>query len=240
LKIRLAEQRRNETNTPRPHSHKRGFLTAIAVAIPAMLIGAGVTPPAQAGYVVTLAEVGPNVVATGSGAIDLTDLGGRFCGCSGGGGAAVVPVNGAILTGPAGNTTGYDVYNSTIITGPSSIGSGTGSAADIGSGDIVGILSVSVGADLFVPFGYVSGHPLSDSATYDSQTFSSLGVTPGTYAWNWGSGADADSFTLHIEAVAAPAPLIGHGMPVLLAVGGMLLFGANWLERSKRHGLQVG
>jgi hypothetical protein len=30
--------------------------------------------PAQAGYVVTLQEVGPNVVATGSGAIDLTGL----------------------------------------------------------------------------------------------------------------------------------------------------------------------
>ena len=30
--------------------------------------------PAQAGYTVTLQQVGPNVVATGSGAIDLTGL----------------------------------------------------------------------------------------------------------------------------------------------------------------------
>src|SRR5438874_4689037 len=30
--------------------------------------------PAQAGYIVTLRQVGPNVVATGSGAIDLTGL----------------------------------------------------------------------------------------------------------------------------------------------------------------------
>src|SRR5437764_262075 len=30
--------------------------------------------PAQAGYIVTLQQVGPNVVATGSGAIDLTGL----------------------------------------------------------------------------------------------------------------------------------------------------------------------
>ena len=30
--------------------------------------------PAQAGYIVTLQQVGPDVVATGSGAIDLTGL----------------------------------------------------------------------------------------------------------------------------------------------------------------------
>jgi hypothetical protein len=36
-----------------------------------------------------------------------------------------------------------------------------------------------------------------------------------------------------------PAPLIGRGLPALLAVGGML-FGAKLLERSKTHGLQSG
>ena len=59
----------------------------------------------------------------------------------------------------------------------------------------------------------------------------------GTYEWTWGSGADADSFTLQIGAV--PAPLIGRGLPLLLAVGG-LLFGAKLLERSKKHRLQFG
>jgi hypothetical protein len=39
-----------------------------------MLIGCGVAPPAQAGYVVTLTQQGGDVVATGSGEIDLTGL----------------------------------------------------------------------------------------------------------------------------------------------------------------------
>jgi hypothetical protein len=61
-------------------------------------------------------------------------------------------------------------------------------------------------------------------------------VTPGTYEWTWGTGAN-QNFTLEIGAV--PAPLIGRGLPVLLAVAG-LLFGAKLLERGKRHRLQFG
>jgi hypothetical protein len=37
-----------------------------------------------------------------------------------------------------------------------------------------------------------------------------------------------------LPAVAVPAPLIGHGLPVLLAVGG-ILFGARLLERSNKR-----
>ena len=84
-----------------------------------------------------------------------------------------------------------------------------------------------------MPSGY-SGNTLSDTATYDNQTFNSLGVTHGTYVWNWGSGANADSFTLNIGTVAVPAPLIGRGLPILLAVGG-LLFGAKLLQRNEGH-----
>ena len=43
-------------------------MTAFGVAL---LIGAGLAAPAQAAYTVTLPQVGSNVVATGSGTIDL-------------------------------------------------------------------------------------------------------------------------------------------------------------------------
>ena len=48
-----------------------------------------------------------------------------------------------------------------------------------------------------------TGHTLSDSATYSSQTFATLGVTPGTYEWTWGTGPN-QNFTLQIPATAVP------------------------------------
>ena len=41
---------------------------------------------------------------------------------------------------------------------------------------------------------------LSNSATYSGKTFATLGVTPGTYEWTWGNGAN-QNFTVHIPPI---------------------------------------
>ena len=71
-----------------------------------------------------------------------------------------------------------------------------------GSGDLVGFDSFI--QELAVPHGYVSDSPLSDTSTYLSETLSSLGVTPGTYEWTWGTGAN-QNFTLEIAAIPEPS-----------------------------------
>jgi hypothetical protein len=111
----------------------------LAVALgAATLIGGGMS--AQAGYIVTLTEVGPNVVATGGGTIDTTDLRATTNGTQE---ARISPGTPLIVTGPASfaRSNNYDGF-----TGPSSFGNGLPTTASSGSGDIVGLDS-----DLNVP-----------------------------------------------------------------------------------------
>src|SRR4051812_10233019 len=194
------------------------FLKRIAGAAAlgaALLTGSSLlASPAQAGYVVILEEVGNDVAATGGGIIDLTGL--SFVGESFVG-AGIIPVIGAIVTGP----TDVDTFTGyTGFTGPTSFGSGGGGAAGSGSGDIVGIF----GSEnlLRVPLGYVSGDPLSDISTYIGADFTTLGVTPGTYEWTWGTGPN-QNFTLVIGAAAVPEPasavLLGAALAGLLLAG---------------------
>ena len=167
---------------------------AALAAAAALILSA---PGARAGYVVTLEQVGSDVVAIGGGIIDLTGLTFAFSGAAK---AEITPSEAGITTGPAADTPadGYDG-----LSGPASFGSGALTiGASSGGGDIVTI--VGGGNLLGVPKGYLSGSVLSDTSTYGGQTFKSLGVTPGAYEWTWGSGPN-QNFTLVIGEVPEPS-----------------------------------
>ena len=151
--------------------------------------------PAQA-YMVTLKQVGSDVVATGSGPINLTGLNFVISTVLS---AQINSTVAAIGTGPAFPVAG-DLYNG--LSGPTSFGSGLTTFPSSGSGDTVGI-GGKVGR-LVVPGGYVSGTALSDTSTYDNATFKSLGLTPGTYVWTWGTGLPNQNFTLVIGRATVP------------------------------------
>ena len=40
--------------------------------------------------------------------------------------------------------------------------------------------------------------------TFNKATFASLGVTPGTYVWTWGTGLENQNFTLVIGGAGVP------------------------------------
>jgi hypothetical protein len=104
-------------------------ITGAAVIVAATLLGSALSvPPAQAAYTVTLEQDGLNVVAAGSGTLDVTDL--SFL-TSQSFGAQILPTLGEIFTGPA-SSTPNDQYHG-VITGPTSFGSGSGSLATSGS-----------------------------------------------------------------------------------------------------------
>jgi hypothetical protein len=164
-------------------------------AILALLITLCAHSVQAAGYVVTLDQVGSNVVATGSGAIDLTGL--TLSGHSSFGGA-IDPSSMFIVTGVNSGTQPF--Y--TGFTGPANFGSGGFQSASSSSGDTVGFTF----SGLTVPSGYVSDAPLSDTSTYSGTNFTNLGVTPGIYEWTWGGGTGDRNFTLEIGQAAVPEP----------------------------------
>ena len=194
------------------------FKPALAITLAIVLGWLLTVRPAQAGYTVTLQQIGPDVVATGSGAIDLTGL--LACCHSSGFSSGIIPgvappddygdlLVGGITTGafsPLGDLLGVDHYWLPS-GGPMSFGSGGPTSASSGSGDRVGTGEIiEVGRWLDVPGGYVSGTPLWNSATYSGKTFATLGVTPGTYVWTWGTGVD-QNFTLQIgDGFPTPPP----------------------------------
>ena len=188
----------------------RSLLMLICAASASLLI---IGTSAQAGYDVTLEQVGPNVVATGTGAIDLTGL--SFNGTASSVPPNIFPSGGAIETGaPASDNTWGGP-----LSGPANFGSGNGGNsynANGGTGSLVGILFFA--HLVAVPQGYLSDTLVFDSATYNNKTLSDLGVTPGTYEWTWGSGAD-QNFTVDIPAVPEP----GTWLAAALVVIGLLL-----------------
>lgn len=169
-------------------------------------------PAAWAAYSVTLTQQGSNVVAAGTGTLDLAGLTLSFSES----GVSFVTANIAeIATGPT-TLEPIDVYEG--FTGPTNFGGGGILTASSGSGDAAGIGGFI--GELFVPHSYVSGTSLSNTATWDNQTFTTLGVTPGSYTWTWGSGATADSFTVDINStVPEPSSLVLVALPLgLLAL----------------------
>jgi hypothetical protein len=186
---------------------------------PLTLFGIAVTSlfsvqSAQA-FTITLQQVGSNVVATGSGAFNLTGL--TFPGSGPAAESGIIPSLGFIAINAG--SVNADVYVG--FTGPTSFGSGGLSLSNSFSGDFFA-LEEGINAFLALPQGYTSGDPLTNSMTFDNATFASLGLTPGTYTWTWGTGAN-QNFTLQIGAAGVPdggstVSLLGFGLLGLAAL----------------------
>ena len=114
--------------------------TAFSLGATALALFAQLTSPAQAAYIVTLQQVGANVVATGSGPIDLTGL--TPTNTTTVYSSGVIPITATIATG-APISENEKLY--TGFSGPSSFGSGFGTMSSSGSGD-----KVAIDADLFM------------------------------------------------------------------------------------------
>jgi hypothetical protein len=200
-------------------------LCAATIALLSASVWAG---PAKAGYVVDLTQQGANVIATGSGPIDLSGLTFSSPALSF---AAISPNIAEITTGPTAFTE-TDLY--TGFSGPLNFGAGSITRdASSGSGGSVGI-DGGLLHELAVPQGYVSGAALSDTSTYLNASFASLGVTPGVYEWTWGTGGANQNFTLDIAAATVPEP--ATWATLLIGFAGLGLLGYRKTRLSPVNG----
>jgi hypothetical protein len=188
----------------------------LRVAAPALtLVLCAAVRPASAGVIINVNQVGPDVVATGSGSIDLTGLTYSFSAADAAGVSGMV---GGVAMGPA-VFTPDDIYVG--VTGPTSYGPGGLAHATSGFGDVFGVNGTF--AVVGVPLGYVSGTPLSASDTYAGQSLGSLGLTPGTYTYTYtfGVGDHADSIVVNIAASPVPEPstLVMFGFGAAICTG---------------------
>jgi hypothetical protein len=182
------------------------------------------TQSATASLIITINQEGSDVVATGTGSINLAALTFEE---SGNQAQGINPGAALIAEGTPPNPNPVDIYRG--FTGPTDFGTiNAFVSASSGTGDQFSIAGL-VG-NITVPQGYTSDSPLTATDTYTGQSFSSLGLTPGTYTWTWGTGASADSFTVQI----GPAAVVPEPSTAIQAVIGVVTLSAYGWSRHRR------
>lgn len=181
------------------HNAFRNLAAALALSVSALSMLCA--PIASASIVMTLEEVGGDVVATGSGQANIMGLTVTSTGSSSG----MQPNTGFLTVGP---TSGRGVIAG-LVSGPTLFGTGGNAFSDSGGrlGDYFGVGGSN--GNLYLPLAYVSGSPLSGSNTWGGRTFATMGITPGSYTWTWSYTGGTDSITINAgsQDVPAPAPL---------------------------------
>jgi hypothetical protein len=154
-------------------------------------------PKADAAYIVTLEQVGSDVVGTGSRSINTSAL--TLSDPDTSSVAGMAPDAGFMVLGPHSPEDAYSGF-----TASSDFGGGgfTSYSSETGSAFLINTSQGFIGT----PVGYASGTAFTSSATWDNTTLAGLGVTDGTYVWTWGTGTTADSFTLDIGPTGVPEP----------------------------------
>jgi hypothetical protein len=200
------------------------ILRLIGVTVMALGLLLGAARPTHAALILTMEEVGGDVVVSGSGTANLTAL---LISIALPQAAAVDAAEGVIVLGPDPLTfLPVDFY--TLLNGPTTFGPGGLVFASGGTGDRFGVNVFGGPISLVVPLGYVSGNPLSATNVFNSATFASLGVIPGTYMWTWGEVDTFDSLTLQIGPTM-PEPVSLS----LLAVGVAAVGLRRWRRRTE-------
>jgi len=190
------------------------------VKVLAALIACMMCVSARADFTFNISQSGSNVVGSGSGSFNLSSL--TLFSAGSGGNTGYIDPSGFVASGGSADTT--DWYQGYTVPGnPSNFGTGGGISADSNStnGFFVLIPGLITGdtAILEVAGGYVSGASFDVSSVWSNTTISGLGLTPGSFTWQWSAtsgGGATDSVTVNIAGVPEPSTYALFGLGSLL------------------------
>jgi len=187
-----------------------------------LVAGALACSAAQGAVTIKVNEVGNDVVAVATGTINTAGFDSQGpSGISGGFVAGTGFTTWSCAVG-VGSTVGVDGYVANGLGNTDVCSTGTRFSATTNSGSFAGLIA-DAGRDelvVYVSPGYVSGDAINGTSTWSAQTFTSLGLVPGRYIYNWGSGADADSMTLLIGLFSVGGSVSGLAGSVVLQNNG--------------------
>ena len=152
----------------------------------------------KAAVIINAVESGPDVIFSYTGQLNLTGLSASESGVFPFSG--IQPSSGTFIVDGS-----YDAYQ---FSGPFALfGDGATSFGIASVANGFSIVNLGAITEIRVPSGYTSNASLSGSVTFAGGSFSSLGLTPGSYT----TTLPSDSITMNIGAVPAPLPLLGLG-----------------------------
>lgn len=158
------------------------------------------TPPSQ-GLFFTMQEVGPDVVLSGTGSVNLSSLSPN--GILTMNTTFISPTNGNYYVGTTGEA--VEFFSGVTLSSYPSFGSGTGVNGNSNTGDLFGVREFGI----MVPYLYTGG-TLNGTSTFTGVTLATLEVVGGTYIIQWGSLSASETITLTIlpstEPTITPTP----------------------------------
>ncbi|ADE53311.1 hypothetical protein [Coraliomargarita akajimensis] len=168
----------------------------------------------SASVIIYVTEVSNNVVFSGSGTLNLTDLTPVSGSWSSAAGIRKWPDTVGFRLSPSGGSLPYaHMYDGVLEPASPFTTVETFQQPDEHSGVMLGV----VGTRLMVSEHYVSGSPIAASMTYHNSSFEALRLNEGKYVWEWGTAENSDSITLHV----VPEP---QASSLILGLAGLSLF----------------
>lgn len=212
------------------------MIKQISAAIFVVCVGFGLSQPAEAALLFEVQQVGPDVVITGAGSLNITTApiasppGGFIEGFLNSGTSAAVPVSVVVGDLDGDGTSDLEVFELDGVADPFSTGTGAAFNADSVTGDMFGFRTINTNdAQVYLEPGYVSNTILNGTATFNLKTLADFGLNIGDSSQSFYQGQ-----LVRIVVIGPSASPVPEPGAIAMALTGLGILGARRVFRSRK------